>query len=251
MKRRMWILFPAACFLALSQEKAPQEALPKAETILDRYVEVTGGKAAYDKRKAEVATLEIEFVGRGIKGTMTRYADRSGNAISEGEFEGIGKMAEGVYNGQAWDANPMTGARIKTGGEAADAVRDAKMNSQVEWRKYYKAETVGMEKVGEEDAYKVALTPIGEGKGQTNWYGKKSGLLLKTSRIISNPMGEIPMEATIGEYATYGELKFPKKLTNSVMGTQMAITLVSVKTDEDIPKEKFEPPADIKKLLAK
>ena len=30
---------------------AQDEPLPKAETILDRYVEVTGGKAAYEKRK--------------------------------------------------------------------------------------------------------------------------------------------------------------------------------------------------------
>jgi len=251
MNRRVWIQFSAACLLALPGLKAADEELPKADTILDRFVEVTGGKAAYGKRKSEVTTLEIEFVGRGIKGTMTRYADPSGNTIGEGEFEGIGKMAEGVYNGQAWDSNPMTGARVKSGIEAADAVRDAQMNNSVEWRKYYKAETVAAEKVGDEDAYKVALTPTGEGKGQTNWYSKKTGLLIKTARTLSNPMGEIPIEVTVGEYETYGELKYPKKLTNSMMGTQMAITLLSVKTNEEIPKEKFEPPAEVKKLLAK
>jgi hypothetical protein len=251
MNRRLWILLPAVCVLALPRVSAQDEALPKAETILDRFVEVTGGKAAYEKRKSEVTTLEIEFVGRGIKGTMTRYADLSGNSLAEGEFEGIGKMGEGVYNGQAWDSNPMTGARVKTGVEAADAVRDSQMNAQVEWRKYYKAETAGMEKVGDEDAYKVTLTPAGEGKGQTNWYSKKSGLILKMARTISNPMGEIPVEITVGEYGTYGELKYPKKLTNNIMGTQMAITLVSVKMNEDIPKEKFEPPAEVKKLMAK
>ena len=42
--------------LAASLSFAQTEALPKAETILDRYIEVTGGKAAYEKRKNEIET---------------------------------------------------------------------------------------------------------------------------------------------------------------------------------------------------
>ena len=251
MTRASWMRLAAACVLMAPGIRAADEPLPKAETILDRFVEVSGGKAAYEKRKSEVVTMEVEFVGRGIKGTMTRYADSSGNAYSEGEFEGIGKIQEGVYNGQAWDLNPMTGARLKTGLEGSDAVRDASMDAQVNWRKYYKAETVGIEKIGDEDAYKVTLTPVSEGKPQTDWFSKKTGFLIKTARTVSNPMGEIPMEMTVGGYSKIGDLFYAKKISNSIMGTEMAITLQSVKTNEEIPKSRFEPPAEVKKLIAK
>jgi len=49
---------------------AADEPLPKAETILDRSIEVTGGKAAYEKRKTEITTGTFEFSGKGVKGTI-------------------------------------------------------------------------------------------------------------------------------------------------------------------------------------
>ena len=45
---------------------AADEPLPKAETILDRHVEVTGGKAAYQKRKSEIATGTLKFAAQGF-----------------------------------------------------------------------------------------------------------------------------------------------------------------------------------------
>lgn len=44
--------------------------LPKAETVLDQYVEATGGKAAYEKIKNRTASGTIEIAGAGIKGTI-------------------------------------------------------------------------------------------------------------------------------------------------------------------------------------
>ena len=55
------LLFAAAGVLAAADE------LPKAETILDKYVEVTGGKAAYAKIHAEITTGSMEFAAMGLK----------------------------------------------------------------------------------------------------------------------------------------------------------------------------------------
>jgi len=51
---------------------------PAPETILDRFVEVTGGKAAYEKRKTEVVHGTIEFAAVGLKGTMVEYFEEPG-----------------------------------------------------------------------------------------------------------------------------------------------------------------------------
>ena len=44
--------------------------LPKAETILDQYVEATGGKIAYEKLKNRTMSGTIEVLGVGVKGTL-------------------------------------------------------------------------------------------------------------------------------------------------------------------------------------
>jgi hypothetical protein len=64
----------------------------------------------------------------------------------------------------------------------------------VEWRKLYKAEVVGAEKVGEEDAYKVMLTPLNGRQTADAWYSKKTGYLLRMERTMVSPMGEITVE---------------------------------------------------------
>lgn len=227
------------------------EDLPKAEAVLDRYIEVTGGKEAYEKRKSEVATIDIEIVGQGIKGTMTRYSDESNNAYTSGEFEGVGKIEEGVYNGQSWEVNPMMGPRLKSGEENAMSVRDAMFHGQTQWRKLYKVEMAGEEKVGEEDAYKIVMTPVNGGKAQNAWYSKKSGLLLRLERNLVSPMGEITVDTRMSDYQKLGSVTGPTKIAQNMMGTQIAVTVKGVKENEEIAASRFEPPADIKKLMAK
>ncbi len=251
MRFNKYLLLLAAFIAAPLTRAADEQELPKAGTLMDRYIEVTGGTALYEKRQSEIATMEMEVVGRGVKGTITRYSDRSNNSYSTGQIEGIGKLEEGVYNGQAWEISAMMGPRLKEGIENADAVRDAMFNSALNWRKLYKAETVGLEKVDGEDCYKLTLTPLGQGKPQSMFLSKKTGLMTKISRTAVTAMGEIAVEVTATEYKPYDGILTPSKLVQSVMGNQIALTVQSIKTNEDIPTQRFEPPAEIKKMMAK
>jgi hypothetical protein len=252
MNRKSHILAAAAVMAVFTLcSRAADEELPKAESIMDRYVEVTGGKALYEKRHSEEMIIEMEFVGKGIKGTLTRYSDSSNNAYSTGQIEGVGKLEEGVYNGQAWENSAMMGPRLKSGAENADAVRESMFNSSLNWRKLYKAEVVGLEKANGEDCYKVILNPIGEGKPQTMYMSKKTGYMVKTQRTAISAMGEIAIEATASDYKPFGGILYPAKITQTVMGNEISLTMVSLKANEEIPKERFQPPAEIRKLMVK
>jgi hypothetical protein len=250
MNRRLTVALLTAA-LVVPGLQAADEKLPTADEVLDRYIEVTGGKAAYEKRKSEIATVGVEIAGQGIKGTMTRYADQSNNSYMAGEFEGVGRMEEGVFNGQAWEVNPMMGPRLKSGEENATAVRDARFNGPLEWKKLYKGEVVGVEKAGDEDAYKLVLTPIGDGRPQTMWFSKKTGFLTRMERTIVSPMGEAKMQQTLRDYQPMGSTLAPKKISQNIMGMQIEVTIQDVKEDAEIPAGRFDPPADVKKLMAK
>jgi Protein of unknown function (DUF620) len=247
MTRRILLLAALGAFTAL----AADEALPKAETILDHYVEVTGGKAAYMKRKSETATGTMELTAQGIKGTLVRYQADPDKSYTLLDIAGVGKIEAGSANGVAWEMTAIMGPRVKSGDEKAQALRESAFNGLLNWRKLYpKVETIGTEVVDGEECYMVLLTPA-EGKPETNYYQKKSGLIVKMTTVASTQMGEIPLEVRMSDYKDFGGVLSASKVTQKAAGQEYTITLQTVKVNEEIPDSRFDPPAEVKALIDK
>ncbi len=228
-----------------------QDQLPQGATILDKYIEVTGGKAAYEKIHSEVVTGSISVGTMGLKGTLTIYHAEPALLLSEITIEGIGKLQEGSDGNVAWSLSAVQGARLKDGEEKAEALREAKMHSDTNWREYFtSAETVGVESIDGRPCYKVVVTPR-EGSPQTRFYDKETNLLVKTMRKAKTPMGEIDAESTASDYRKDGDILSPHKMTQKAAGQEIVMTVESVQYNASIPKEKFEIPGEIKALMAK
>jgi len=230
---------------------AADESLPKAETVLDHYVEVTGGKAAYQQRHNEVQHGAIELSANGIRGTVTIYQAAPNKTLSVIEIEGVGKIESGSNGEVAWEQSIVQGARVKQGEEKIDSRRDGTFNAPILWRTIYaKAETVGSETVNGHDCYKVVLTPK-EGKSVTEFYDKKSGLLVKSMATRTTPMGDIAAEIFLDDYRKEGDVLMPHKLTNKIAAQEFHVTLSSVEVNADLPKDRFDIPDEIKALMPK
>jgi zinc protease len=251
-KRLLLIGIAATTTFAGPQKPASSDAaLPKAETILDRYIEVTGGKAAYEKRKSEVTTGTMELTAQGIKGSLTSYSAPPDKTYMSMELEGIGKIEKGTADGVAWDKNMMTGPHVETGEEKAQSLRDAAFNGQLNWRtQYTKVETVGVETIDGEECYKVVLTPA-DGKPLTSYYQKKSGLVVKRMQVAVQQGNEIPVEVIVSDYKDFAGILQPTKMIQKAAGMEITMSIQNVKANEEIPADKFEPPAEIKALLKK
>ena len=63
--------------------------LPKAETILDKSVEATGGKAAFEKTHNMVITGSMELAAAGIKGSMVITKAEPDKSLVEIDLAGI------------------------------------------------------------------------------------------------------------------------------------------------------------------
>ena len=107
------------------------DPLPKAEAILDKYIEVTGGKAAYEKKRTEVSTAVMEFIGKGVKANMTSYHAEPNRSYLVVEIEGIGKMEEGTDGSVVWERSALKGPRVKTGEERAVSLRASSIHPAV------------------------------------------------------------------------------------------------------------------------
>lgn len=230
---------------------AQAQALPSAEAILDRYVEATGGTAAYQQHTSEVLTGTITFPAQGLKGQLKRYAIAPDKEYSIVELGPIGKIESGVAGGVAWEKSTLLGPRIKSGGEKDQAVRQARFNAPLDWRKIFtKVETAGTEAVNGEACYKVVLTPAA-GKPESQFYSKTTGLLLKTTATAASPMGEIPVEVEVSGYEKFGGILYPTQSRQKAGGQELEITITGVSLNEPVPAEYFDLPAEIQALIAK
>jgi hypothetical protein len=130
-------------------------------------------------------------------------------------------------------------------------MRESRFNTPIEWRKIYsKAETAGTETVDGEECYKVVLTPAA-GKPESQFYSKKSGLLVKTSATAASPMGEVDVEVTVSDYKAFGGVLLPTRSKQKAGGQELEISISSVAVNEAIPADIFNPPADVKTLIEK
>jgi hypothetical protein len=225
--------------------------LPKAETLLDKYVDVTGGKAAYAKVHSDVSTGTMAFGAMGLTGKMVAYSQSPNKRLMEVTIDGLGKIIDGTNGDVAWSLSAMQGPHLKQGDEKAEALLQARHNSDAQWRDLYTTvETVAIENVDGKDAYKVVMTPK-SGKPVTKWFDKQSNLVVKMAVTSKSPMGEINVDSLVSDYRKEGDLLQPHKIVTKVAGQELVMSIDKVEFNPDIPKEKFDPPAEIKALIDK
>ena len=225
-------------------------ALPKAEAVIARHIEATGGKAAYAKTRTVIVEGTIEHVMMGMKGKMISYSSDPNKAFVRVEFEGMGTIEEGSDGNIAWERS-MMGPRILEGEELAVKMRLYTFNSLLKWKELYKsAECVAVEEVNEKPCYKLVITPK-TGNPETWYIDKESYLLIKLLTVIKHAMGEIPVEATFHDHREVDGVLSPFRTVQKLMMQELHVNVASIKYNADIPAEQFELPADIKQLVEK
>lgn len=239
-----------AALLALAFPAWAEEPLPAAEEIMDHYVEVTGGKAAYDKIDNRISKAKLEFVGQGISLDVTAYAAKPDLNYTEARSEALGTIESGSNGEVAWEMSVMTGPRYMEGAEKDDRLRAAIFDWTAYWRKVYESvEIVGEESVDERVCYKIVGKPA-DGAPQTLYYDKESGLLAKVESTLHSSMGDIPISAQLSDYREVDGVRLPFSTRATVMGQDRVFTVESVEHNVEMPAERFAVPEEIQELLA-
>jgi hypothetical protein len=167
------------------------------------------------------------------------------------EFPGIGKIEEGFDGETAWENSALQGPRILEGEEKITAKRAATLALITTWRDVYKeARTTGSEDVDGKPAWKVEMTPK-EGRPETFFFDKDSGLLVRTSAVLSSPLGEISTQATMSDFRVVQGILTPFAMTENAMSQSIVMKFSKIAYNVTIPPERFALPAAVKALLEK
>jgi len=243
-------IFVLAGASLLHTEALHAQALPDAATVLDRYIEVTGGRAAYETHRTELLTGTIDFPAQGLKGKLTRYL-APGQEYSIMELDAIGNIETGISNGIAWENSILLGPRIKQGAEKDQALREAAFNAPVHWRELYpKAKTSGIAKIDGAECYEIVLTPP-TGKPESQFYSQKTGLLVRTTTVAASQMGDVDVQVDVADYKSFGGVLMPTRSQQRAGSQELSITVDQVRVNVPFAEDRFKLPPDVAGILQK
>ncbi len=226
--------------------------LPKGESLMDRFVELTGGAASYKALKSQSIKSEIEFVGQGLKGTTSTLSVYPGRSNTTMELAGVGKILSGGWDGTLWESSAVQGQRLLKGAERSVMLRLNDIRATADWRKYYEtATTEAEETIDGKPCYRVVAQPKNGGKPETTWFSKESGLVVQTQFTLVSVMGELPISVLVSDYRKVGALLLPHRSIQSMGPQKMDNKVIEILVNPEIEEAKLEPPADIKALIAK
>lgn len=250
------VLFFAASVLAqdTTQEKPPQatgSALPAAAEILDRSIEASGGKVAYEKLKTRVTKASLEMAEMGMKFEMISYENDKNFSYQKLDLGGMGSQESGCDGVMAWEMSAMAGARLLSGVELRNVIRESTFNGVLKWRELFKSvKTLAIETVNGKPAYKVRLQPKDkDAKPRHDYYDVESGLLVRTEATNQSQGGEMKFVTTFTEWKTFDGIKTPVKGILEAGPQKLTMTVQSVEHNKPIPESAMQLPAEIKTLL--
>jgi len=206
--------------------------LPSADEIFAKYTEAVGGADAFAKLKNQVSESTFALPDMGMDGPMVDIVAPP-NSRSTITFEGFGEFDNGVTDGVAWVVDPMEGSRVLEGDEAVVAVASVGIDPFVNFKG--EAKTVGEEKIGDEDCYKVDVTGVGSAH-----FSKASGLLVM-SDSAQGP-------ATMSDWKEVDGILIAHKITIEA-DMNFEVTINSVQHNVDIADDAFALPSEIQALL--
>ena len=85
----------------------------------------------------------------------------------------------------------------------------------------------------------------------TEFFDKKSGLMIKTTTTVSSQFGDVSAEIIYDDYRNDGNLLSPHRMTTRAAQQEFVIQIESVDVNPDLPKDRFDLPPEIKALLNK
>lgn len=231
-----------ASLLAACSARAGDEKLPSGEQVMDRYVEATGGKAAYKKLYNRKMAGTYEFVDENMVGTVLIFQARPNKFWSRFDQEMFGAIVSITDGEHVWMQN-RRGVYNREGDAAAAMLHEALFDAACDWRKLYKkAECTGVKEVDGRPCYVVVLTPVDLPQPRTHYYDKETGLLTMTEVLNPDPGGDFTVTKKLSEYKRVDGVLMPFREDIS-LGTEHRVRQFdTIEHNIDIPADKFTKP---------
>lgn len=236
----------AALALAVQAGAAAAQQLPPASQLVDKYVQAIGGRAAAERFASRHVVAETSMPAMGMTMQMETWTARPNRMFSKMEMSGM-SITSGYDGTVAWMNSPMSGPKILDGAEFKQAMDNANFDNNVDFAKVFPTmETVGERTVDGHPCWNVRMVSA-NGTEVQNCFDKESGLLVGSISHQHTQMGEMNIEAVIGDYKDFDGLKLPTRM-QMTMGPQQVVTTIKSVSHAPVADSVFALPPEIKAL---
>jgi carboxyl-terminal processing protease len=209
----------------VKMESAINPSLPSVESILDKYLEASGGKEAFEKVSSRVSTGTVEITALGITGTAQLSEQAPGRSSLKIDAPGLGLIQSTFDGSRAWLQDPLQGFIRFTGYGLDLAKQNAIFNKPAKLKGLYpSAVLLGKEKVAGKENYVVRM-------GFEKWYfDTESGLLSQRGNTYFE------------DYREVDGIKLPYKMRDEIVsGAGIIYQFKEIRHNVGIDEETFTP----------
>jgi len=229
--------------LALLLTARAADNAPTVDSILNKFVEASGGKGALEKIKSRTIKGELELLGSTSDWMMSSKAPNK--QFSEFNSPTFGAVADGFDGAVAWSRN-QAGVRVKEGEELAKLKRDADFYRDLNLKTLYPDLAYkGTDKVDGEEVHALESKPSSASKERFS-FGAKSGLLVLQESEFEGPQGKLGVRFQMSDYRAVDGIKYPHSMKFKIdaggQEFEFAIKVKEVKHDVTIEEAKFAKP---------
>jgi len=222
--------------------------LPKAESLLDAFVEKSGGRAVFDKiaNRRTMSTMILSVLPGPAE--VTTILTKAGPYRVVVDSQAIGNIEYGSDGRTVWEINPMAGPQIKQGLEKKRFQCLYGLDLPMRWREVFKkVECMGLETIEDKPAFKVTAVSLDD-YPVTYYFDQASGLLVKIEYPIETAIGRSLQEIILRDYRSVDGILFPYFQIRRELGREMTLTFKSVEHNVELPEGTLALPEAIWKI---
>jgi len=219
---------------AAAKEPSAAVAVPSTKQILKKYLDATGGRAAWEKIDSRVSQGTVEIPAMNLTGTAEMYEKAPDLALvkivlSDSVFQ------EGFDGKVAWSSDPKNGVREQTGAQLEETRRESDFRFPADFRKLYpKVSAARAGTIGERPVYVIEATPRDGGKPDEAYFDADSGLLVRLVTQHHADDGTVePFQQDFSDYRAVDGVKIPFVIHQS--GKQVDFTIRVQKVSRNVP----------------
>ena len=250
----------------------PLPGLPAPETILDKYIQASGGA----QRLAGLTSFDAKgtsvgfggFGGGGDVEIVAKAPDKRATIILFKQETGRGDQIRSYDGSAGWvrtplnvlgeyelKGSPLDGARLDAQlsfpGQIKQILTNLKTGSPTSITDLPapSSQSLLQQDIAQGQTHSVDVVQGTATRGLivTLYFDKQTGLLLRELRYGASPIGRVPTQIDYADYRDVNGIKLPFRITYAWLDGRDSIVLTDIKTNAAIDEAKFGRPAPLKR----
>jgi zinc protease len=230
-------LITALCPAAESDEPR------SASDVFDRYLAAVGGRDAFSAVKTRVTKAEFSIPTLNVSGKIENHQKAPNKYASTLTVDAATILR--IFDGKTgWTKNPFGGGlKEETGIDLANLKLDAELLMPLRMAELFpKATLKGKERLENTDTY-VVEAPAGD-KTARLYFDAKTWFLVGWMREVKTQTGSAMALQKFDDYKEVNRVKIPFGIAVVTPELSLAIKVLKVEQNTDIPDAKFDKPSE-------